>query len=78
MTIIPKPHAQPKPMKGIIIAISALVLFTIFLRIVGLITEWFWFQEVGYQTIFTVTLLAKIKTGTLFGVGFFITSMAIS
>jgi uncharacterized membrane protein (UPF0182 family) len=72
MTIIPKPHAQPKPMKGIIIAISALVLFTIFLRIVGLITEWFWFQEVGYQTIFTVTLLAKIKTGTLFGVGFFI------
>jgi uncharacterized membrane protein (UPF0182 family) len=72
MTIIPKPHAQPKPLKGIIIAISALVLFTIFLRIVGLITEWFWFQEVGYQTIFTVTLLAKIKTGTLFGVGFFI------
>ena len=26
----------------------------------------------GYQTIFTVTLLAKIKTGALFGAGFFI------
>ena len=59
-------------MKGMILFIAALVLLIVFLRIIGLITEWFWFQEVGYQTIFTVTLLAKIKTGALFGAGFFI------
>jgi len=59
-------------MRGMIIFVAALVLFIIFLRIIGLITDWLWFQEVGYQTIFTVTLLAKIKTGALFGVGFFI------
>ncbi|MDA8124550.1 MAG: UPF0182 family protein [Deltaproteobacteria bacterium] len=71
MTIIPTPRAQSRP-KGVIVVIAALVLLVAFLRIIGLLTEWFWFQEVGYQTIFTVSLLAKIKTGLLFGVGFFI------
>ena len=70
MTVIHTPQARP--MRGMIIFVAALVLFIIFLRIIGLITDWFWFQEVGYQTIFTVTLLAKIKTGALFGAGFFI------
>ncbi len=70
MTIIRTPQARP--MRGMIIFVAALVLFIVFLRIIGLITDWFWFQEVGYQTIFTVTLLAKIKTGALFGAGFFI------
>ncbi len=70
MTVIHTPQARP--MRGMIVFVAALVLFIIFLRIIGLITDWFWFQEVGYQTIFTVTLLAKIKTGALFGAGFFI------
>ena len=70
MTVIHTPQARP--MRGMIVFVAALVLFIVFLRIIGLITDWFWFQEVGYQTIFTVTLLAKIKTGALFGAGFFI------
>ena len=72
MTIIRTPHAQPKPMKGMIVVIAALALLALFFRIIGLITEWFWFQEVGYQTIFTVTLMAKLKAGALFGACFFI------
>ncbi len=72
MTIIRTPQTQARQMKGVILFVAALVLFMILMRIIGLITEWFWFQEVGYQTIFTVTLLAKIKTGALFGVGFFL------
>ena len=72
MTIIRTPQTKARQMKGVILFVAALVLFMILTRIIGLITEWFWFQEVGYQTIFTVTLLAKIKTGALFGAGFFI------
>ena len=72
MTTIPMPKSQIRQMKGVIFFIAVMVLLTAFLRIIGLITEWFWFQEVGYQTIFTVTLLTKIKTGALFGVLFFI------
>ncbi|MBU0653136.1 MAG: UPF0182 family protein, partial [Proteobacteria bacterium] len=72
MTIIRTPQTQVRQMKGVILLVAALVLFMILTRIIGLITEWFWFQEVGYQTIFTVTLLAKIKTGAIFGAGFFI------
>jgi uncharacterized membrane protein (UPF0182 family) len=72
MTTIHTPQSQIRQMKGVIIFIAAMVLLMIFLRIVGLITDWFWFQEVGYQTIFTVTLLAKIKAGALFGAAFFI------
>ena len=52
--------------------VAAFVLLTFFLRIIGLITDWFWFQEVGYTKIFTITLLAKIKTAALFGMGFFV------
>ncbi len=72
MTTVHTPQSQMRQIKGVILFIAVMVLFMIFLRIIGLITEWFWFQEVGYQTIFTVTLLAKIKTGALFGAGFFI------
>ena len=72
MTTVPIPQSQMRQMKGVIFFIAGMVLMTAFLRIIGLITEWFWFEEVGYQTVFTVTLLTKIKTGALFGAGFFI------
>ena len=72
MTIIHTPKTQARQMKGMIAFIAALVIFIVLLRIIGLITDWFWYQEVGYETIFTVTLLAKIKTGALFGAGFFL------
>jgi hypothetical protein len=69
MTIIP-PQGQPRQIRTTLIFVAAFALLIAILRLVGLLTEWFWFQEVGYQTIFTTTLLAKIKTGALFGVGF--------
>ncbi|MEI7672378.1 MAG: UPF0182 family protein, partial [Deltaproteobacteria bacterium] len=72
MTIIRTPQPQARQMKGVFLFIAALVLFMLLTQIIGMITEWFWFQEVGYQTIFSVTLLAKLKTGALFGAGFFI------
>jgi uncharacterized membrane protein (UPF0182 family) len=72
MSTIPMPKSQARQMRGIIFVVGALILLTLFLRIIGMITEWFWFQEVGYQRVFSVTLLAKIKSGALFGAAFFV------
>ena len=65
MTVIRTPHPQIRQMKGMLLFIGVMVLLTLFLRVIGLITDWFWFQEVGYTQVFTVTLLAKIKTAAL-------------
>ena len=35
-------------------------------------TDWFWFQEVGYEQVFTVTLIAQILVALLFGGAFFL------
>ena len=72
MTVIRTPRSQIRQMRGVLLFVAAFVLLTFFLRIIGLITDWFWFQEVGYTKIFTITLLAKIKTAALFGMGFFV------
>ena len=40
-------------------------------QIISLITDWLWFQEVGYTAVFSVSLLAKLQTGALFAVSFF-------
>ncbi|MBN1548117.1 MAG: UPF0182 family protein [Syntrophaceae bacterium] len=52
-----------------------LVLVTILLAIVvgffefaWIFTDWFWFQEVGYEQVFWTTLLAKITLGGIVGV----------
>jgi len=42
-----------------------------FWRIVGLVADWFWFQEVGYESVFTVTLWAQIQAALAFGLAFF-------
>ena len=55
--------------------ILAMVLFLITLfssQAVELITDWFWFQEVGYENVFTITMWAKLKMALLFGFAFFV------
>jgi uncharacterized protein len=41
-----------------------------FFEIAWMITDWFWFQEVGYEEVFWVTLLAKLTVGGIVGVLF--------
>ena len=51
------------------------VLFLIILfssQVVELITDWLWFQEVGYENVFTITLWAQLKMALLFGLAFFV------
>jgi hypothetical protein len=67
-----KPRDNP-PQGGL--GIVLIVLFALFLlgwQAVGLVTDWFWFQEVGYEQVFSVTLRSQIMVGLLFGVVFFI------
>lgn len=37
----------------------------------SLIADWLWFREVGYTTVFFVSLLAKVQAAALFTAGFF-------
>ncbi|MBN1662785.1 MAG: UPF0182 family protein [Deltaproteobacteria bacterium] len=76
-TVIFKKPEEPAgpPMqggKGIVIFIAAFVVMLFSWQIVSLITDWYWFQEVGYETVFSVSLIAKIKTALLFGIGFMV------
>jgi hypothetical protein len=57
---------------GGILFIAALLVLMLLWRGVEVVADWFWFQEVGYETIFSVTLLNQLKVGAFFGVAFFI------
>ncbi len=46
----------------------ALVTFIFFSSIVSLITDWWWYQEVGFTEIFIKSLVAKIIVGTVAGI----------
>jgi len=41
-------------------------------RGIEILTDWFWFQEVGYEVIFKVTFLTQMKVAALFGIAFFV------
>ncbi len=58
--------------RALIIFLLALALIIFFLRIVGLITDWYWFEEVGYVNVFTVALWTQLKMTLFFGVAVFV------
>ena len=54
--------------------VLAALLFGAFLLVhnaVPLYTDWLWFREVGYTTVFTTTIFAKLTLFALFGLAFF-------
>lgn len=58
--------------RGIVAFIVFFAALILVWRTAGLVTDWFWFQEVGYEKIFTVTLLAQFQVAALFGIAFFL------
>ena len=56
---------------GIILFIAAIVFLTLIWRGIELLTDWWWFQEVGYESVFSVTFLTQMKVAALFGLAFF-------
>jgi uncharacterized membrane protein (UPF0182 family) len=71
MATVNIPHPRLQNLKGLILFIVIVGILAVSLQFVTLITDWFWFQEVGYQSVFYVTLLAKMKMAVLFGIVFF-------
>ena len=63
--------AQYSAEKSIDHLFFGLALIVFFLRIIGLITDWYWFEEVGYVNVFTVALWAQLKMALIFGVAVF-------
>jgi len=67
---IPRPRLQN--FKVLLLFIVVFGIFTVSMQVIMLIADWLWFQEVGYQDIFYITLLTKLKMAALFGIAFFI------
>ncbi len=71
MTAI-REFSQPKYNIRWTLFFSILFILSIFsFQIASLIADWLWFKEVGYTTVFTVSLKAQIQAGVYFAVGFF-------
>src|SRR4030067_1515557 len=51
----------------IIYSVALLVLF-IAPNLLGLLTDWYWFQEIGFTTIFTTILITKLFLGLAIGI----------
>jgi uncharacterized membrane protein (UPF0182 family) len=53
----------------VIVLAAVFLLFTLFDRIIDVWTDWLWFDEVRYQSIFTGVLSTRLTLFVLFGVG---------
>ena len=69
------PGSPGPPLKGIkggLLFIAGLVFLILFWRVIEMVTDWFWFQEVGYESVFLISFLTQIKVAALFGIAFFV------
>jgi uncharacterized membrane protein (UPF0182 family) len=66
------PSSQPRSYKGLILFLTAFLGITFFWQFITLLTDWFWFQEVGYEQVFLVSLWSKIMAAIVFGLIFFL------
>ena len=72
MAVIRPPHWQRQDNRGMS-ALIVLFLAVVFMwEIIALTADWFWFQEVGYTTVFSITVAARFGAALLFGVAFFL------
>jgi uncharacterized membrane protein (UPF0182 family) len=68
-TIRPPKVKNPR---GLLVVIVLAGLFFAFWQTTGLITDWLWFQEVGYESVFTTSLYAQMKAAAFFGIPYFL------
>jgi len=61
-----------KNYRNIILLIAAAILFTLFSTILSFYTDWLFFIETGYSSVFTTTLTAKVSSALLFGLLLFV------
>jgi uncharacterized protein len=68
-TIRPPKVKNPRALLALIVLAG---LFFAFWRTTGLITDWLWFEEVGYESVFTTSLYAQMKAAAFFGIPYFL------
>lgn len=67
-----KEPGQLKNRIRMVLIIAVLLAMVGFFETARLITDWFWFQEVGYEKVFWVSLLAKLTVGGIIGAIFLV------
>jgi len=70
-----KEWQEPSKLRNTIRMVLIVLILTaiaVFFELAWLITDWFWFQEVGYEGVFWTTLLAKCTVGGTVGVLFLV------
>ena len=68
----PASSRPPGQGRGLLTIIAVFVALTLLWQAAGLITDWYWFQEVGYERVFLVGLTTQVKTALCFGAVFFL------
>ncbi len=66
---LPQPRIQN--VRGLALFISMFVILTVLWQAIGFIVDWYWFKEVGYEIVFSTTVLTQLKLAALFGLVFF-------
>ncbi len=51
--------SRPRPIRAIALAIVLFLLLAVLPASAGFLTDWFWFQEIGYQVVFSKMLAAQ-------------------
>ncbi len=72
MATIRIPQWPKQSAQRVILLTVIIIIFLFSGKAVEFITDWFWYQEVGYTTVFTVTLMAKLTAAAVFGIGYFL------
>ena len=72
MPIVNMPGSRTRSNLGVVLIIAAVLIMMVFWRVIGFATDWFWFQETGFQSVFVKTFLAQLQTGAIFGIVFFL------
>ncbi|MDD5168173.1 MAG: UPF0182 family protein [Syntrophales bacterium] len=72
MPILRNPPLPAGNRKNVLIFIILFLVFTFSWQIINLITDWLWFQEVGYDAVFSTRLLAQFKSAAIFAAIFFL------
>ena len=72
MSIIGRPPLQFQGRGKALIFAIFFFLFLFSWQIIALLSDWLWYEEVGYTNVFTVTLLAQTQAAALFGILFFV------
>jgi len=72
MATIRNPQPPRQNSRGLVFLVLLVIVFIFSGKTVGFITDWLWYQEVGYVTIFNVMFKTQMVTAVLFGIAFFI------